>query len=153
MILMIITSGRYSGSGENLIISVMNGETVYICDFALKFILTILTMSLGFHGGEITPLFSIGASLGFELASLFGLPSTVVAELGFSAVFCGGTNTLIASMLLGVEKFGYEYFPLFFYRMCNEFFSKSKSIYLFTSKINRLKKIQDFIVPESFLYF
>jgi H+/Cl- antiporter ClcA len=39
-------------------------------DFALKMIFTIVTLSAGFKGGEVTPLFFIGATLGSALSCL-----------------------------------------------------------------------------------
>jgi len=105
-------SGRYSGLGTNLIsMSFSNG--IYSWDFALKFLFTVFTLSAGFQGGEVTPLFSIGASLGIALASLLGLPAAFAAALGYAAVFGSATNTLIAPIVLGVEVFGFEYLPYF----------------------------------------
>lgn len=72
-----------------------------------------LTLSAGFQGGEVTPLFSIGASFGIVLASLLGLPATFVAALGYAAVFGSATNTLIAPIIIGAEIFGFEYLPYF----------------------------------------
>lgn len=59
---------------------------VYAYDWALKFILTILTLSAGFQGGEVTPLFTIGATLGAVLGNLFGIPVELSAALGYAAV-------------------------------------------------------------------
>lgn len=106
--------GRYSNLGGNLIQSCMIDGNVYMYDWILKFVLTIFTLSIGFQGGEVTPLFSIGACLGFVLAPLFGLPPVICAALGYAAVFGSGTNTFLAPIAIGMEIFGYEYFPLFF---------------------------------------
>ena len=78
--------------------AVFHGEKVYAYDWALKFILTILTLSAGFQGGEVTPLFTIGATLGAVLGNLFGIPVELSAALGYAAVFGGGTNTLLAAI-------------------------------------------------------
>lgn len=104
--------GRYSGLGTNLISMSLNG-TVYSWDFILKFLFTVLTISAGFQGGEVTPLFSIGASFGVVLASLLGLPSALVAALGYAAVFGSATNTLIAPIIIGAEIFGLGCLPYF----------------------------------------
>jgi len=104
--------GRYSGLGTNLI-SMSFDQGIYSWDFALKFVFTIVTLSAGFQGGEVTPLFSIGASLGVVLASLLGLPTAFAAALGYAAVFGSATNTLIAPMIIGAEVFGFEYLPYF----------------------------------------
>lgn len=104
--------GRYSGLGTNLIsMSFENG--IFPWDFAFKLALTVLTLSAGFQGGEVTPLFAIGASLGVVLASLLGLPVAFAAALGYAAVFGSATNTLIAPIIIGAEIFGFEYFPYF----------------------------------------
>lgn len=68
--------------------------------------LTIATLAIGFQGGEVTPLFSIGASLGVVLGSALGVPPVVCASLGYAAVFGSATNTVIAPILIGLEVFG-----------------------------------------------
>lgn len=71
-----------------------------------KLLLTAVTLGMGFKGGEVTPLFFIGATLGHALAVLLGAPVDLFAGLGFIAVFAGATNTPIACTLMGVELFG-----------------------------------------------
>jgi H+/Cl- antiporter ClcA len=71
-----------------------------------KLLLTAITLSTGFKGGEVTPLFFIGATLGNTLAVISGSPVDLFAGLGFIAVFAGATNTPIACTLMGVELFG-----------------------------------------------
>ncbi|MEP6747440.1 MAG: voltage-gated chloride channel family protein [Bacteroidota bacterium] len=71
-----------------------------------KLLFTAITLGTGFKGGEVTPLFFIGAALGNTIASLSGAPVDLMAGLGFIAVFAGATNTPIACTLMGVELFG-----------------------------------------------
>jgi H+/Cl- antiporter ClcA len=71
-----------------------------------KLLLTAITLGTGFKGGEVTPLFFIGATLGNTLASITGAPVDLFAGLGFIAVFAGATNTPLACTLMGVELFG-----------------------------------------------
>lgn len=71
-----------------------------------KLLLTAITLSTGFKGGEVTPLFFMGATLGNILASVSGAPVDLFAGLGFIAVFAGATNTPLACTLMGVELFG-----------------------------------------------
>ena len=71
-----------------------------------KLLFTAVTLGTGFKGGEVTPLFFIGAALGNTLATLTGAPIDLFAGLGFIAVFAGATNTPIACTLMGVELFG-----------------------------------------------
>lgn len=71
-----------------------------------KLVFTVVTLSAGFKGGEVTPLFFIGAALGNTLAIALGAPVDLFAALGFVAIFAGATNTPLASTLLGMELFG-----------------------------------------------
>lgn len=77
-------------------------------DFAIKIILTSFTLSAGFKGGEVTPLFFIGATLGNILIWFIPLPMALLAGMGFVAVFSGATNCVIASIVLGIELFGIQ---------------------------------------------
>lgn len=104
--------GRYSGLGTNLI-AMSFDKGIYSWDFIMKFLFTILTLSAGFQGGEVTPLFAIGSSLGVTLSLILGLPAGFVAALGYAAVFGSATNTLIAPAIIGAEVFGFDYFPYF----------------------------------------
>lgn len=114
VLLMLLQKGRYSGLGENLITAAFNSGRIYGYDWILKFLLTILTLSIGFQGGEVTPLFSIGASFGTFIAPVFGISAEFAAALAYVAVFGSATNTMIAPILIGGELFGYEYMPYFF---------------------------------------
>jgi len=75
-------------------------------DFAIKLILTSFTLSAGFKGGEVTPLFFIGATLGNILIWFIPLPIALLAGMGFVAIFSGATNCVYASIALGLELFG-----------------------------------------------
>lgn len=74
-----------------------------------KILFTAVTLGMGFKGGEVTPLFFIGATLGNTIALITGAPVDVMAGLGFIAVFAGATNTPVACTIMGVELFGGEY--------------------------------------------
>lgn len=74
--------------------------------FLLKFVFTAITLASGFKGGEVTPLFFIGAALGNALAVLLHAPVELFAALGFVAVFAGATNTPLACTVMGLELFG-----------------------------------------------
>lgn len=107
-------AGRYSGLGTNLIDLAFSGGAVYGWDFLAKLFFTVLTLAVGFQGGEVTPLFSIGATLGAAVAPLLGVPIPLAAALGYAAVFSSATNTLLAPILIGCEVFGYGNLPFFF---------------------------------------
>lgn len=74
-----------------------------------KLILTAITLGTGFKGGEVTPLFFIGATLGNTLGLISGNPVDLFAAIGFIAVFAGATNTPLACTIMGVELFGGEH--------------------------------------------
>jgi len=74
-----------------------------------KLLFTAVTLSCGFKGGEVTPLFFIGAALGNTFATLTGMPVDLFAGLGFIAVFAGAANTPLACTLMGIELFGGEH--------------------------------------------
>lgn len=76
--------------------------------FLLKILFTTFTIGVGFKGGEVTPLFFIGATLGSALFGIIPLPMALLAGMGFVAVFAGATNTPIACTLMGIELFGVE---------------------------------------------
>jgi H+/Cl- antiporter ClcA len=71
-----------------------------------KLVFTVITLSSGFKGGEVTPLFFIGAALGNAIAGLVGAPFDLFAALGFVAIFAGATNTPLACTIMGIELFG-----------------------------------------------
>ena len=103
--------GRYSGLGTNLITAAFAGGTVYWYDWLAKLLFTVVTLAGGFQGGEVTPLFSIGASLGVWLAPLAGVPVPVAAAAGYCAVFGAASRTLLAPALIAGEVFGWEFLP------------------------------------------
>lgn len=102
-----IGSTKYIGLGIPTIEQSFN-EQLPAYDFALKLILTIITLSSGFKGGEVTPLFFIGATLGNALGLFIPLPIGLLAGMGFVAVFAGATNTPIACSIMAIELFGVE---------------------------------------------
>lgn len=75
-------------------------------DFFWKLLFTAITLSAGLKGGEVTPLFFIGACLGNALFALFDLPLSLLAGLGMISVFIGASNTPLAGIVMGIELFG-----------------------------------------------
>ncbi|MCC6545887.1 chloride channel protein [Candidatus Sumerlaeota bacterium] len=78
-----------------------------------KLLFTAITLGAGFKGGEVTPLFFIGATLGNVAAPLLELPHDLAAGLGFVAVFAAATRTPFACVLMGIELFGLQHGPAF----------------------------------------
>jgi len=96
---------RYSGLGVPVIVEAFQ-HPLAPQDFAWKLALTALTLGAGFKGGEVTPLFFIGAALGSALALVLPLPVALLAGMGFVGVFAGAANTPLACLLMGLELFG-----------------------------------------------
>ena len=75
----------------------------------IKILLTVFTLGVGFKGGEVTPLFFIGASLGSALTLFIPLPISTMAAIGFTAVFAAAANVPLACTMMAIELFGIEY--------------------------------------------
>lgn len=109
IIVMVYAAGTrdYLGLGLPLIADSF-GEGVSPFAFLGKLLFTSVTLGSGFQGGEVTPLFAIGASLGHSLSGWLHLHGPFLAALGFIAVFCGAANTPVACFIMGIELFGSE---------------------------------------------
>ena len=102
-----IGTTKYIGLGIPTIVDAFSTPNAYY-DFLLKILFTGFTLGAGFKGGEVTPLFFIGATLGSALSLFIPLPIAFLAGLGFVAVFSGATHTPIACTIMGMELFGIE---------------------------------------------
>lgn len=96
---------RYIGLGIPVIVEAFS-QPLAPWDFAAKLALTVASLGSGFKGGEVTPLFYIGATLGNALAPLLQMPVGLMAAIGFVAVFAGAANTPLACTVLAMELFG-----------------------------------------------
>ncbi|WP_025139698.1 voltage-gated chloride channel family protein [Achromobacter sp. DH1f] len=101
---------RYIGLGIPSIVQAFQ-QPVAPWDFLGKLLFTVASLGTGFKGGEVTPLFYIGATLGNALAPLLHLPFSMLAGLGFVAVFASAANTPIATIVMAIELFGPEIAP------------------------------------------
>jgi len=120
---------KYLGLGLPLIDDAFEGE-VSPLTFITKLLFTTLTLGAGYQGGEVTPLFAIGSTLGSSLGDLLHVSIPFLAALGFIGVFCGATNTPIACFLMGIELFGSEA-SLYLFLVCiiSYLFSGHSGIY------------------------
>lgn len=101
-----VTASSPSGTS---IVSVFTSTHIDYSAWFWKLLLTVITLSMGFKGGEVTPLFFIGATLGNSIAVISGVPIDLFAAVGFVAVFAGAANTPLACTIMGMELFGGEY--------------------------------------------
>ncbi|PZP40752.1 MAG: voltage-gated chloride channel protein, partial [Pseudopedobacter saltans] len=145
---------NYPGAASLIGAFHINGVTHW--SWLWKLLFTTITLSAGFKGGEVTPLFFIGAALGNTLGILMGLPVDLMAGLGFIAVFAGATNTPLACCFMGLELFGSQYLPLyvvvcFLAYYCNglggiyeaQLISDRKSYFFFHTKQKTLGNYQE----------
>ncbi len=101
----LLHADRYIGLGIPVIVDAFQ-HPLAPWDFLGKLAFTVTSLGSGFKGGEVTPLFYVGATLGNALAPLLHLPFAFLAGIGFVAIFAGAANTPIASTLMAIELFG-----------------------------------------------
>lgn len=104
--LALVLSPQYLGLGIGLIEESLQGGAVEPYAFLAKIAFTGITLAVGGSGGEITPIFAIGATLGSAFAGAFGLSVPVFAAIGLVSVLSGTTKTPIASSIMAIELFG-----------------------------------------------
>jgi H+/Cl- antiporter ClcA len=98
---------KFSGLGVPVIVDAFTNTNAWY-DFLLKILFTGFTLGAGFKGGEVTPLFFVGATFGSALSLVIPMPIALLAGMGFVAVFSGATHTPIACTVMGMELFGIE---------------------------------------------
>lgn len=103
---------KYEGLSLQLLSEAFSGESTFY-DPLLKLFYTGLTLGAGFQGGEVTPLFAIGASLGSAIGSLIQISPSFLAALGMIAVFGAAANTPITVIMLGIDLFGSQAIPYY----------------------------------------
>jgi H+/Cl- antiporter ClcA len=107
----LIGTSDYLGLGVPMIVRSFSDPNLPWFAFAAKLVFTAVTLSAGFLGGEVTPLFFVGATLGSVLARVLGLPIELGAGLGIAAVFGAAANTPIALSIMAVELLGGNALP------------------------------------------
>lgn len=100
-------ASKFMGLGIPTIVEAFSKPSEYY-DFLLKILFTGFILGSGFKGGEVTPLFFVGATLGSALSVFIPLPIALLAGMGFVAVFSGATHTPLACTIMGIELFGIE---------------------------------------------
>jgi H+/Cl- antiporter ClcA len=107
----LVGTSDYLGLGVPTIVRAFSDPTLPVYAFALKLLFTAITLGAGFLGGEVTPLFFIGAALGSVLARLLGIPLELAAGVGLAAVFASSANTPLALSIMAIELLGGHAFP------------------------------------------
>jgi H+/Cl- antiporter ClcA len=107
----LVGTDAYLGLGVPTLLRSFTDPELPASAFALKLLFTALTLSAGYLGGEVTPLFFIGAALGNVLARLLGLPLDMGAAVGLAAMFAAAANTPLALSIMAVELLGGSVLP------------------------------------------
>lgn len=97
----------YNGLSVPLLVDAVGGRDVADVAWLLKLVLTAATIGVGFAGGEVTPLFVVGGTLGSVLAGLVDAPRGLVAAVGMVATFGAAANAPVAAAVMAVELFGW----------------------------------------------
>jgi H+/Cl- antiporter ClcA len=106
-----IGTSDYLGLGVPMIVRAFEDPRLPAYAFAAKLVFTAVTLASGFLGGEVTPLFFVGAALGSVLARVVGLPIALGAGVGLAAVFAAAANTPVALSIMAVELLGASILP------------------------------------------
>ena len=123
-------SRDYLGLGVDGIVASFHPGGASWFAWAWKTLFTSVTVASGFKGGEVTPLFFIGATLGHSLARILAAPVDLFAGMGLVAVFAGAANTPLACTLMGAELFGAEHLAPVAVACCTAYlFSGHSGIY------------------------
>lgn len=101
-----VAGHQYLGLSLHLSDQAFAGDVTSLADPLWKLLLTALSLGTGFVGGEVTPMFVMGATLGAAVGHLVGVDPVVGATFGLAAVFAGAAKTPITCTIYAVELFG-----------------------------------------------
>lgn len=107
----LVGTSDYLGLGVPMIAHAFEDPNLPQHVFALKLLFSAITLGAGFPGGEVTPLFFVGATLGNVLARPLGIPVELGAGVGLAAVFAASANTPLALSIMAVELLGAATLP------------------------------------------
>jgi len=107
----LLGTSDYLGLGIPTILRSFNDPHLAVGAFAAKLVLTAITVGAGFLGGEVTPLFFVGATLGNVTARALHLPLEMGAGVGMAAVFAAAANAPIALSIMAAELLGVHVLP------------------------------------------
>jgi H+/Cl- antiporter ClcA len=107
----LVGTSDYLGLGVPGILRAFHDPQMPMYAFAAKLVFTAVTIGSGYLGGEVTPLFFIGAALGNVMARLLGVPLAMGAGIGMAAVFAASANTPLALSIMAMELLGAPMFP------------------------------------------
>ena len=109
VLLLVFVSGtrEYLGLSTHLAEGAFAGAVgIAVGAFAWKLVFTSVSLGTGFIGGEMVPLFIIGALAGAQTGRLLHASIPLFAAIGMMATFAAASNTPIACIVIGIELFG-----------------------------------------------
>lgn len=147
VLVFILNTRDYIGLGLPMIDKALK-EPVALSSFFFKTLFTSITLGAGYQGGEVTPLFFIGSTLGNAIGQILNISPYFLASLGFVALFAGATNTPLACFIMGLELFHGQGIPfLFIACMISYLFAGHHGIY--GSQVISAPKYSWINIPES----
>jgi H+/Cl- antiporter ClcA len=155
-ITLILNTRMYNGAGMDIIGDFLSGDNqkilgmmtgITLFAFLIKMLMTVLSISAGFKGGEIVPAFFVGSTFGCVVAPLLGLDPSFAAAIGFVALFCGVVNCPVASIILSIEIFGADGL-IFFAIACAVSYLMSGSFGLYKKQKILYSKFDDVYIDE-----
>lgn len=104
LVIFLLGTTRHIGLGVSVI---EESFTLYQngSDWVIKLLLTAFTLAAGYRGGDVTPLFFVGATLGSWFAGWINAPAAIFASIGFVVVFGSVYKTPLTTLVLFVELF------------------------------------------------
>jgi len=104
---LVALAGRdYLGLSTELLDRALVGEAFRLDAAVWKLVFTAVTLGFGFIGGEVTPMFVIGSTLGAALAAPLGASASLAAAVGMPAVFAAAARAPLALAVMAAELFG-----------------------------------------------
>jgi len=108
---LVVGSSLYLGIGSQMISKALTSTDIAWNAFLMKLAFTSIALGSGFLGGEVTPLFFMGSTLGNVSGKLLRLTPQFSAGIGLAALFAAAANAPLAMSVLAAELFGYQVFP------------------------------------------
>ncbi|MFZ9481787.1 MAG: chloride channel protein [Ilumatobacteraceae bacterium] len=108
--LLTLVGRDHLGLSSELLTRALEGGEVDWFDPLLKMTFTAIALGTGFVGGEVLPLFVMGATLGGSWASGLNADRMLFATTASTAAFASAASVMTTGIVLTVEQFGWHSF-------------------------------------------
>lgn len=112
LLTLLVGTDLYEGTSTAIIERSLAGSIPYEA-FLFKMLFTAIALGGKFKGGEIVPVFCVGASLGCAFGMLLGFSPSLCAACGLAGVFAGATNCPVSTLLIALELMSPEGMPYY----------------------------------------